>query len=285
MKDIIKKHGWKFSSGIAVLVLLFGISVTIFRGSNSNVINDALQIENSNVSTLDQDNNGELSSEQETVKIQFDRLLAYKSYEDLIHESNLVLSCRLEEISTAFRVRDTDGGERNYTEYYFTPIQVYRGEEFAGDYVAVRKAGGAAGGYEEIYSDAYNFETGKEYLLFLYTPMYQLGLETDGEYFYITGSIQGIFEADGSFKDMQTQVGNGTEDVNTTMGELVKRLSSANKTDPPQEDIAWQIFLENQKGNLANGMITRENYDEWTTPSKKYATYITAAPQYSKAIK
>lgn len=228
---------------------------------------------------------GELIHEGDVQNVYAAVALASYTREELLKGCNVALTCRLEEVSDAYRLFAPHHID-NYTNYYFTPIDIYRGKEFVGDYVTLRVPGGLAGGYNIEYSDSYHFEVGKEYLLLLQTPNYQGGNATPDEYFTLMGGIYGVYTNSGSTAPLteDTTLKSGTGDL-VKLGKMIRDIEAVNETDPPVEDIAWQMDLAAFKASLEGGVFTQEAYEEMTTPADTYAVYVTEIPQYSKAKK
>ncbi len=62
---------------------------------------------------------------------------------------------------------------------------------------------------------------------------------------------------------------------------LQEQIDTVNESVPPETNVNYKQFLENQKGNLDSGWITQEEYDNALAEAKQYANYIGDPPQYS----
>ena len=86
-------------------------------------------------------------------------------------------------------------GPQRFVDYTFAVKQVYRcGQEKEPQELTIRVEGGT---YQDITVNASgspSLEIGKEYIVFLYRAPKNGGYETEGEYYYVTGFEQGVFQ-------------------------------------------------------------------------------------------
>ena len=130
----------------------------------------------------------------ETVYV--DGSLAYYSVDDLVAGSTLVVSGTITGEPESLRVHHASADmETNFTDYTLAVETVYRGQA-AGETLTVRIYGGTAGNVTEIYSPAPQLTAGEEYLLFLNQPGMGGAFNTPGDYYYLTGVTQGVFQED-----------------------------------------------------------------------------------------
>jgi hypothetical protein len=96
------------------------------------------------------------------------------------------------------------GGLRVYTDYYLDVISTVRGETKS-ETVAVRVMGGVIGEYSHTYTPSAIFVEGDTYLVFLMQPNMGSNFNTECNFYYLVGNIQGIFTRDGERFVSQSQ--------------------------------------------------------------------------------
>lgn len=198
----------------------------------------------------------------ETVYV--DGSLAYYSVDDLFAGSTLVVSGTITGEPESLRVRHASVDmETNFTDYTLAVENVYRGQA-AGDTLTVRVYGGTAGNVTEIYTPAPQLTAGEEYLLFLNQPGMGGAFNTPGDYYYLTGVTQGVFQADAA--------GQYTSQSGDTLSPT--RLAAARSAAPGDAPSPREEFVENQQANLANGFLTQEEYDAAIAGMDTYATVV-----------
>lgn len=199
--------------------------------------------------------------------------LVEKSIEDMIIESVLIVYGKVSGRSEAFQIlpasteiNEPDGEPMNFTDVYFEPIQILRGETKETQ-LSVRIMGGIAGGINYFVDTQPELKDGTEYVLFLYQPQMGGGYNTEGDYYYVSGAMQGSFEKSG-----ENFVSKSGESL--TLNDLGFRLSAMRSTHPVDYDLYKNTFLENLNLNLESGFITQEEYDQFLAQSKIYATTV-----------
>ena len=108
----------------------------------------------------------------------------------------------------------------------------------------------------EIWSDSPILEIGENYLLFLFIDNFGGAFYTGDNVYRVTGMSQGIFGTrDENYYIPQFEFGERLlRDELTRTIELIKDI-------PIDYDYFKNQFIENLKRNLANGMISQEQYD------------------------
>lgn len=123
-------------------------------------------------------------------------LIAEKDLPQLILESDMIVRCKVKEISEPIKIRPVTGGDYSiFTDFYIESISVLKGEGVFDDMtkIPVRIQGGKSDTLEVIAEDTPSLEVGNEYLLFLYRPGRGGGYNTKGDYFYVAGATQGSY--------------------------------------------------------------------------------------------
>lgn len=124
--------------------------------------------------------------------------------------------------------------------------------------------GGTVGNCTEIYEGSPAFEKNQEYLLCLYQPNCGGAYNTKGDYYYVCGINQGVFTRD----DSGGYVSLSGETLPDSRLEPKFRNVSING------DYTRKEFVENQEKNLANGFITKEEYDAAMAQLNQYAEIL-----------
>jgi hypothetical protein len=193
-------------------------------------------------------------------------ILAHKDWDALIHESTLVVEGTVTGQSDAFQIESPSGAVANHIDYTFAVISTLRGNAEQGN-ITVRTQGGTVGDYTEVYEQEPTFEDGKSYLLFLYQPGRGGAFNTSGNYYYVLGLVQGVYEkqSDGSYV---SQSGHAV-----VVEELYASLSAIAQI-PVDTYFFRNEYLTNQARNLENGFITQEEYENAIANIDVYATII-----------
>lgn len=213
-------------------------------------------------------------------------MIAEKTPEQLLEESDLIAVCELKEISDAFQIESVGGGVMNFTDSYFETTEILRGDppDDSG-IITVRTQGGMVDNWSVIMSDKYEFKYDKKYLLFLVHAGMGGGYNTEGDYYYLNGSWQGIFPLEettaNSLKASSETIENGGGSASIQLNAVCNKIDALNKIGPPDENAAYEKAMENQKANLDSGWITQEEYEEASEIYQQYATYVGDPPQYS----
>ncbi len=222
--------------------------------------------------------------------------------EQLMDESTLVAWGTVTEQSEPFVVRGVgEIGEQVFTDYTVEIQEVTRGTERPGDFVTVRLEGDPAD-TSVVYSSAPVLETGGEYLLFLRKSCMGGGFSTPGDYYYIVGNRQGVYEPEQSAVAQKAALGqeafvsqrlllhmdttgnvpqirhnklspqeiknaeeNGQDIVTLSALQTIARAAS-----PVDEDWKRQEVEANYKTNLETGILTEEEYNTLMAELNQY---------------
>lgn len=235
------------------------------------------------------------------------------SMDELIEESTLVIQGTVTSISEPFLIRGIgDIGDLPFTDYTITINQALRGEN-DNTSVIVRTEGDPADP-TVIYEDDPTLELGNEYLLFLKKSDMGGSFNTEGDYYYIIGLKQGVYEKLQDVEALSTyskkvELKNHDYFINQEIlaeeepNKLVKQIETLQKSNEFQQengvteglvDIrALENFIEtaesqypvdtdfsrkeaesNLKINLENEIISQEEYDELIKNLDVYAEII-----------
>lgn len=227
--------------------------------------------------------------EREVEYTRISNMIPEKTPEQLLEESDLIAVCELREVSDAFQIQYAGGDSSavmNFTDSYFETTEILRGDppDDSG-IITVRTQGGMVDNWSVIMSDKYEFQYDKKYLLFLVHAGMGGGYNTEGDYYYLNGSWQGIFPLEettaNSLKASSEIIENGRGTDSIQLDAVRSEIEALNKIGPPDENAAYERVMENQKANLDSGWITQEEYEEALEIYQQYATYVGDPPQYS----
>ena len=112
---------------------------------------------------------------------------------ELERDSNLIAVCTYKEDSHGFQVEATNGGVKTFTDYYFQVEEVLRGQAPEDGILTLRQDGGRVG--DDLLNDTHRHTFQKEalYLLFLRKPTTGGGFNTQGEHYYLTHTLDGVY--------------------------------------------------------------------------------------------
>lgn len=234
------------------------------------------------------------------------------SFSELIERSQLVVYGKITAISDAFTVAGVSGGMCNMMDVTVEPVQVLRGN--AEKTVTLRVMGGLVSDTYEDYSEMPELNLGEEWLFMLYKPNSGGGMNTEGDYYYLTGLYQGAFKAadTAEIKTRNEKVSVSEEDkvfVNVAVAEKLHAGKEAefdmpqtasdlkkdmeptgtvialsafeammpdfNSIHPIDPDLTRKESLAAYEGNLETGFITQEEHDRWVADLDKYARILT----------
>lgn len=279
----MKRKVWIIPCGVALVVCLSLLAAVVLRLNGPSPQPQAS-------SSVEPSESADVSAgpeqEGEVEYTRISNMIAEKTTEQLIEESDLIAVCELKEISDAFQIESVGGGVMNFTDSYFETTEILRGDppDDSG-IITVRTQGGMVDNWSVIMSDKYEFQYDKKYLLFLVHAGMGGGYNTEGDYYYLNGSWQGIFpleeatahSVEGSGETIEN--GRGTDSIQ--LDAVRSEIEALNKIGPPDENAAYEKAMENQKANLDSGWITQEEYEEASKIYQQYATYVGDPPQYS----
>ncbi|MCI9556650.1 MAG: hypothetical protein HFF53_06875 [Lawsonibacter sp.] len=191
--------------------------------------------------------------------------LAYVGISDLFDRSSVIAEGTVLGKGDSFQIQAVSGGIMNHTDISFEAASVLRGSaDLQGKPLTIRVKGGTVNGYTEIYSGTPELEIGEKYLLFLYQPKRGGAFHTEGDYYYVTGLIQGTF----SQNDKGQYVSQAGELL--TNDDLIQTIDA----ELPDENYFRNQYIENQRGNLENGFLTQEEFDTLMENIDQYATIL-----------
>lgn len=206
-------------------------------------------------------------------------LVPYK-YEDLLEKSSLVVRGEFVDQSDPFRIIPVYGGEgSNFTDFYLEVNEVLRGKGESNDIVTVRVEGGVVDGHQVIAHEEPCFSIGDEVLLFLSKPNMGSGYNTEGDYYYVLGAHQGAFYYE--LKEGRTRSSiseetfveeNGNMELSWT--EVSKEIVEYDQKNPVDEDLIYNDLIASLKANVISGFITQEEYNDYLSQTKQFATII-----------
>ena len=188
--------------------------------------------------------------------------------EERAEQTTLVVYGEVVYIHQPVVVLSADGRMGVVTDVDIIPEKVYRGE--CGEEITLRLSGGVLEG--KMFDGQLSPELllHEKYLFFLYRSDKGMGVYAKGEQYYLAGPEQGVFVPDEE----------GTAFVNFwnesfTAEELTALFERVNETIPVDENKRYREAQENIRGNLENGVITREAYEEDMANLERYAEEIT----------
>lgn len=189
-----------------------------------------------------------------------------KSLEDLMLQAGLVAEGTIVDISDGFYIQHAIGSTKEiYTDYTLRVDTVYRGEPYA-DKVTIRCEGGTVGKETLIAEQSPKLEMDESYLLFLYQPGRGGSYNTQGDYYYVAGLIQGVFSKHGEIYTAQDYESITQEEFEAKLKEM--------ENEPVNESYSRDTFVRNQKANLDSGFMSQEEYDAAMDSLDQYATIV-----------
>lgn len=193
-------------------------------------------------------------------------LLAAVTLDDLMYEACLVAEGTIVDVSDAFYIEHAGGGGKLiYTDYTLRVDTVYRGEPYA-DKVTIRCEGGTVGKETLIAEQSPKLKMDESYLLFLYQPGSGGAYNTQGDYYYVAGQIQGVFSKHGEIYTAQDYESITQEEFEAKLKEM--------ENEPVNESYSRDTFVRNQKSNLDSGFMSQEEYDAAMDSLDQYATIV-----------
>ncbi len=224
------------------------------------------------------------------------------SMENLIKESSLVVLGKVSAVSEPFLIRGV--GDTAYPavhmDYTITIEETLRGEA-AAEEITVRMLGDRTDP-SIIYHDFASLKEGEEYLLFLWKPNCGGSFTTKGDYYYITGETEGVYEpaqaeaasstssADRLFisqfaLDSQPEIMAAKTAAKARQEELehgmlflddLREELKAAETEYPTEQVDHRAMAEEAyRANVKSGMITQEECDRYIKELDEYAEIVT----------
>ena len=179
--------------------------------------------------------------------------------EELMARAALIVYGRVVRESNPFWIECYFGSRTLYRDFYIKPYEILRGETTL-DEVVVRIRGGETEDLIYMVTHSPNFQIGEKYLLFLAGPCGS-PFDTPGDYFYIIGGSQGVFEVEeppSGFdrNDEEIIFEQVTGSFEFTLTALKEELEEINETVPIRnEEDLWQEAIDNFRGNMERGVF------------------------------
>jgi hypothetical protein len=181
-------------------------------------------------------------------------LLVPKNIDQLISQSRIIVRGTIDSVSDAFQIKHVSDSISNFTDYTVAVDSVLRGEAQEND-ITVRVQGGTVNGYTELHEQSPVLQEGKEYLLFLYHPGRGGSYNTDGDYYYVLGLVQGVFTEDAE--------GNYIPQLGDAISSDALQAKLTEYENIPIDPLFFRNeYMENQSGNVETGFITEEEYQQ-----------------------
>ena len=205
-----------------------------------------------------------IGQEQEQAVIMETGIFPFYEEEELMARAALVVYGRVVRESDPFWIECYFGSKALHTDFYVEPYEILRGETFL-DEVVVRTRGGETDDLILIVRESPNFQIGEKYLLFLTAPSGG-PFATPGEYYYIIGGLQGVFEVEEASSGLFSRFfGDSDDEVSfeqvsgsfeLTLTELQEELEEINATVPiPDEISIRQEGIDALISNMRNDVI------------------------------
>jgi len=171
-------------------------------------------------------------------------LLPHTSFDDLFEQSSLVITGKVTGISQPFKIKSPSGSTADFIDYYITVSDIFRGNT-DDEIIAIRT--------EIIHEPNLSLKENEEYLFFLYQPGMGGAFNTEGDYYYILGLTQGIFDIVELSEKYISQSGQ-----ELTHSELLERANIY----PVDKEYFRREFIKNQQRNMTSGVFTDPEYFE-----------------------
>ena len=206
------------------------------------------------------------SANKEDVTVIKSGILAEYDVSDMFNRATAIITGTMEGTSEPFMVKAPATGIWTiYTDYQIKPTHVLRGDVPEDSNINIRIDGGTVGDTTVICEESPNISPSKEHLFFLYNPNMGGGLNTAGDYYYIVGVNQGIF----AYYDTNVYKCEATSEVLD-----ISQVPSTIVNEEISEDFYYQEFKNNMEGNLENGFITQDEYNDFLDEVNQYAEIV-----------
>lgn len=241
-------------------------------------------------------------------RISMDEMVREYEFSELIGDSSLVIIGKVSKISDAFKIRWVDGSVSQAMDVTVDVTETFRGNPNQ-QQVVIRIKGGLVDDVYEDYAQEPELVHGETYLFFLHQPNVGGGRNTFGDYHYITGMSQGVFqplEASGlisaekkklaqkealfinaaaSLQDVKLdeyqltgkdilQESISPNDAILSIQSLSQMMAAANEKWPVNEYKLKEDLLSNYETNRNSGFITQEEYDILIAAMNEYAVIV-----------
>lgn len=251
-----------FSIGIAYAVHSFGNSQPVVQADG---IEDAPAGITQDVTITDTGN---------VTSAYFTGLLPQKDLEDLVVESNLIIRAVPSSEEAPIRVQNTYGNIMNYTEYKLQVSETIQGEPLDTVTLRMPEYGADEDGMDVFWEDKLELNIGQEYIFFLYRPDYGGGCHTEGDYYYLTGSRQGLHPVNGASVCLAAPILDDTEGE-IPVPDLIAEIETCRSNIPEGQVFSLrEEILKSAQHNLETGFITQDEYDRMLREMDVYAVII-----------
>lgn len=228
--------------------------------------------------------------------------------EEMMEQSSLIVYGKVTNQSDVLQIQHAENDTiSHFIDYTMEPIEVLRGEQEENTPISIRIEGGKKDNLTVIADSAAELEQDKDYILFLYRPMGGGGYNTEGDYYYVTGGYQGVYEIvadeiidtlDDSLEQLsvfkneqQIYYNENIESLEeavaldsfqddqiakeaVTLEGLRQELLLFNLEHPANEYAYYERSLSDLKWNLDTGYISQEEYDRALEQETNYAKII-----------
>jgi hypothetical protein len=207
-------------------------------------------------------------------------LIERQDMNDLFIKSSLIVEGIVVSQSNFFTIMNWRGYSAVHTDYLFEIDTTYRGNPYSDTIIIRLMKDFATTEIVEINEENEemniytvgndimpSFQIGHQYLLFLHVPGMGDAFNTEGDYYYVSGSKQGTFETNEYGYISQCK----------TNGISVKKLEEridALKDTPVDEYYFRNEYIENQKINVETGAITENAFKDRMENIDKYAVIV-----------
>lgn len=198
--------------------------------------------------------------------------IAEKTIDDLEKSSACIIKGEVVDVSDPFQVTSVSGESTAFTDYYLRINESLRGNRENGEVVVIRTRGGLIES-ELVFDETGPYlELGQQYLVFLLSPDVGGGFNTEGDYYYVNGSTQGIYPfIDGEL--LVSEFDSAVEEKHSILDyELLKEeLIAINENYPVSEINRRQEIIDALTINYNNRLITEEQYHQALQELDMYA--------------
>ncbi len=178
--------------------------------------------------------------------------------EEQIEKAHLIVKGTFKDKSKAFQIQPANGGDpSNFTDYYLTVEEVYRGDAAAGDVLSVRVQEGIVGTIKVEVDYEPDIQIGDTVLIYLYQTGMGGNYTTDEDYYYVLNGKKGYCILNG-----EGQLRNAESGEVYPLAEVKASIASIDEKTPVNKNWPYEEALEGLKGNLENGFITEEEYQQ-----------------------
>lgn len=184
-------------------------------------------------------------------------IAGYKTLDELAEKSNAVVRARFVDKTDSFEIKPVFGDStQEFADYHFIVSNVLKGNiDNSNNMIDVRVRS----------NENQLFDKKDDLYLFLYKPDMGSGYNTKGNYYYLTGTNQGIFR----LQDGLLLNDNGISVPVSNFEGVVKYHDESDEFFSLKEQ-----FLSNLKENLESGFIGQNEYERLLKETEDYAVII-----------